>query len=322
MQRNRRKFLKYMAAGTGTTLGLSFYWLSTSKRWAAKFTRQLVADARRKIVPAPVTPKPQTWSDNEVTMAWIGHSTMLINFYGVRILTDPVLGSRIGVHLGLGTVGIKRYVAPALRIKDLPPINLVLLSHAHMDHMDLGTLGSLSRVPLTVTAKLTRDVIQGVGFKEVRELGWGEQTKLKTAKGEMEISAIQVRHWGQRWPKDIDRGYNGYILKREGKSILFGGDTAETPLFREHHSKGPFDVAIMPIGAYQPWVRSHCTPEQSFAMANAAGARYFLPVHHQAFKLSEEPMNEPIQRLQEAISKEPERLALKQVGETFVLPRT
>src|SRR3954454_13766047 len=120
MKRNRRKFLKYMAAGTGTTLGLSFYWLSTSKRWAAKFTRQLVADARRTIIPAPATPKPQTWSDNEVTTAWIGHSTMLINFYGVRILTDPVFGSRIGVHLGLGTVGIKRYVAPALRLKDLP----------------------------------------------------------------------------------------------------------------------------------------------------------------------------------------------------------
>jgi L-ascorbate metabolism protein UlaG (beta-lactamase superfamily) len=321
MKRNRRKFLKYMAAGTGTTLGLSFYWLSTSKRWAAKFTRQLVADARRTIIPAPVTPKPQTWSDNEVTTAWIGHSTMLINFYGVRILTDPVFGSRIGVHLGLGTVGIKRYVAPALRLKDLPPIDLVLLSHAHMDHMDLGTLGSLSRVPAAVTAKRTRDVIEGVGFKDLRELGWGDRTVFKNGKGELEISAFEVRHWGQRWPKDIDRGYNGYILKREGKSLLFGGDTADTPLFAELRSKGPFDLAMMPIGAYQPWVRSHCTPEQAIAMANSARARYILPVHHQTFKLSEEPLSEPIQRFQDAISHEPERLALKQVGETFVLPK-
>jgi L-ascorbate metabolism protein UlaG (beta-lactamase superfamily) len=321
MTRTRRKFLKYMAAGTATSFGLTFYWVSTSKRWAAKFTRQLMADAKRNVTPAPVTPKPLTWSDNAVSMAWIGHSTMLINFYGVRILTDPVFGSRIGVNIGIGTVGIKRYVAPALPIKDLPPIDLVLLSHAHMDHMDLGSLNRLSKVPLTVTAKLTKDVIKGVGFKEVRELGWGEDTVLKSSKGDLAISAFEVRHWGQRWPKDIERGYNGYILKREGKSILFGGDTADTPLLGELHSKGPFDVAIMPIGAYQPWVRSHCTPEQALAMANAAGARYFVPVHHQAFKLSEEPMNEPILRLQEAISREPERLALKQVGESFVLPK-
>jgi L-ascorbate metabolism protein UlaG (beta-lactamase superfamily) len=320
MKRNRRKFLKYMAAGTGTTLGLSFYWLSTSKRWAAKFTRQLVSDARRAVVPAPISPKPLTWPEDKVTMAWIGHSTMLINFYGVRILTDPVFGSRIGVHLGLGTVGIKRYVAPALRLNQLPPIDLVLLSHAHMDHMDLGSLGGLSRVPSTVSAKATQDVFAGVGFKDVRELGWGDRTIIKSRKGDLELTAFEVRHWGQRWPRDIARGYNGYILKRDGKSILFGGDTADTPLFKDLRSKGPFHVAIMPIGAYQPWVRSHCTPEQALAMANAAGAHYFLPVHHQAFKLSEEPMEEPIQRLQAAISQEPERLAVKRVGETFVLP--
>jgi L-ascorbate metabolism protein UlaG (beta-lactamase superfamily) len=321
MRRSRRKFLKMTAIGTVTGVGLGAYWINRSSKWPARVARQLLADARRGVLPAPATPQPAAWSDNEVTMTWIGHTTVLINFYGLRILTDPAFGARVGVQFGLGTAGPKRYIAPALAIKDLPPIDLVLLSHAHMDHMDMPSLNRLQKTPWVVTSKLTGEVLKGIPFKEVRELGWGESTLLKNGKGGLEISAFEVKHWGRRWPKDIERGYNGYILKREGKTLLFGGDTAETPLFGELKSKGPSDLAIMPIGAYHPWIRSHCNPEQAVAMANAAGARYLLPVHHQTFKLSEEPMNEPIERFQEALSKEPERLALKQVGETFVLPK-
>ena len=77
----------------------------------------------------------------------------------------------------------------------------------------------------------------------------------------------------------------------------------------------------MPIGAYQPWIRSHCTPEQAVAMANQAGARFIVPVHHQTFRLSDEPMTEPIERITEALAHEPERLAVRRIGETFVCPR-
>jgi L-ascorbate metabolism protein UlaG (beta-lactamase superfamily) len=102
--------------------------------------------------------------------------------------------------------------------------------------------------------------------------------------------------------------------------VLFGGDTALTPLFDGLRSRGPFRIAIMPIGAYQPWIWNHCTPEEALEMANRASAEYLLPVHHQTFKLSDEPMLEPIERLQEAISSEPERLAVTHVGQTFRLP--
>jgi L-ascorbate metabolism protein UlaG (beta-lactamase superfamily) len=118
----------------------------------------------------------------------------------------------------------------------------------------------------------------------------------------------------------LTRGYNGYLLYREGKSILFGGDTAFTPAFARAKTRGPFEVAIMPIGAYRPWIWNHCDPEQALEMANAAGAKYIVPVHHQTFKLSDEPALEPIERLQEALRGEPDRLALRQIGETFVLP--
>ena len=93
-----------------------------------------------------------------------------------------------------------------------------------------------------------------------------------------------------------------------------------TDKFAALQGHGDIDVAIMSIGAYNPWVRSHCTPEQAVHMANAAGARFIVPVHHQTFRLSFEPFGEPIERFQAALSKTPERIALREIGETFVLP--
>lgn len=310
-----------MLAGITTTIVGGAYWVSTSKRRAARWARQMMADARRGIEPAPVKPTPEHWSDNQITICWLGHSTVLINFYGIRILTDPVFGNRIGVSLGLGTVGPKRYIAPALRMAELPPIDVVLLSHAHMDHMDLPSLQRLAPATSTITAKTTRDILESTRLKTIVELPWNERTVFRSAKGELEISAVEVKHWGQRWPSERERGYNGYVLRREGRAILFGGDTAHTPLFSELRARGPFEAAIMPVGAYQPWIWNHCTPEQAVDMANRAGVRYIVPVHHQTFRLSEEPQTEPIERLEAALQREPERLALRRVGESFICPK-
>ncbi len=307
-------------AGAGSALAGAGWWLSSSKQRAARWARRLAADARRKIQPAPVQPEPGKWSDQRITMAWLGHSTVLINFYGLRILTDPTLGNRVGVSLGFGTVGPKRFVAPALTLKQLPPIDVVLLSHAHMDHMDLPTLGRLAHRAHFLTAKDTSDLLAGLNPRGLTELGWGDGTTCRTGAGDLQIEGFEVKHWGQRWPSEKPRGYNGYVLKREGKALLFGGDTALTSSFRALRSGGPIEVAIMPIGAYRPWIRNHCTPEQALEMANAAGARYVLPVHHQTFRLSDEPQMEPIERLQSALSAEPKRLALARIGETFECP--
>jgi L-ascorbate metabolism protein UlaG (beta-lactamase superfamily) len=244
---------------------------------------------------------------------------VLINFYGIHILTDPVLKNRVGISAGIGTLGPKRYVAPALSLRELPRIDVVLLSHAHYDHMDLATLRGLSPGRWIASAKATRDLLRGVS-NSVHELAWGARALFRNGKGELAVEAVEVKHWGQRWPGKLTRGYNGYVLRREGKALLFGGDTAYTPAIGELKSRGPFLAAIMPIGAYQPWIWNHCTPEQALAMANAAGADYIVPAHHQTFKLSDEPMAEPIERLQEALQKEPQRLALQRIGQTFVCP--
>ena len=259
-------------------------------------------------------PEPAKWSDNEVTICWIGHATVLISFYGVNILTDPVFGNRIGISMGLGTAGPKRYIAPALKLKELPPIHVVLLSHAHMDHMDVPSLAKL-KGSLKVTAKSTTDIFGG--GENVRELSWGDKTVARTKKGELGIEAFEVKHWGQRWPSKLERGYNGYVLRREGKAILFGGDTAHTESFAQLRSRGPFEAAIMPIAAYQPYIWNHCTPEQAVEMANAAGAKYVVPIHHLTFKLSHEPWGEPVERLRSALEKEPQRIAFERIGETM-----
>lgn len=321
MQRSRRLFLKYAAVGAGTSAAGAGWWITKSKQRAARWLRRLAVDARRNILASEHKPTPAQWSDNQVTLAWLGHSTVLINFYGIRILTDPALGNRVGISLGLGTAGPKRYIAPALRANDLPPIDVLLLSHAHMDHMDLPTLSHFKSDTFTVTAKTTTDVLQPTRLKRATELGWNERVTFKGRQGELEIQAVEVKHWGARWPSEKPRGYNGYILRREGRSILFAGDTALTPTLGQLRSQKPFDAAIMPIGAYNPWIWNHCTPEQALEMANKAGASYILPVHHQTFRLSDEPMSEPIERLQTALQKEPERLALRSVGETFVCPK-
>jgi L-ascorbate metabolism protein UlaG (beta-lactamase superfamily) len=317
----RRKFLKRFLITSSVVAGVGTFWAAKSNSRAARLLRQLYADSRRKILPAPVKPNPAAWSDNQITICWLGHATTLINFYGLKILTDPVLGNHIGPSLGIGTLGPKRYVAPALRLDELPPIDLVLLSHAHMDHMDVATMNRLASKAPIITAKTTGDVLDGTGSKKLAEMRWGEKLVFHSGKKELQLEAFEVKHWGRRWPNGIDRGYNGYVLRREGKSLLFGGDTAQTPLFLDIKSRGPFEAAIMPIGAYNPWIWNHCTPEQAVNMANFAGAKYIVPVHHQTFKLSREPMNEPLERLQSILQNEPQRIALKQIGEHFICPR-
>jgi len=276
---------------------------------------RIYAETRRPVARPKFRPTPHKWEDNAITASWLGHSTVLLNFYGVTILTDPVLLRRVGANLRIGTVGPKRMIEAALTVRQLPPIDLVLLSHAHMDHLDLPTLKRLLASPQVVTARATGDILRRTHLRNITELGWGEQGVMHTANGGVQIQAFEVKHWGARWKGDTYRGYNGYVVSREGKKIIFGGDTAWSDTFRPLRSRGPFELAIMPIGAYKPWVCSHCTPEESLRMADQAGGKFFLPIHHRTFSLGQEGPVEPMERLEAVVEKG--RLALRDVGETF-----
>jgi L-ascorbate metabolism protein UlaG (beta-lactamase superfamily) len=279
----------------------------------------MMQDSQRAVLPAPYRPQPETWRDDAITASWLGHATVLINFRGVHILTDPVLFARCGIRVPPVTIGPKRYIACALKPEELPRIDLVLLSHAHFDHLDLRSLREVSPDAVVVTARRTADIFRRIRFREVIELDWGECREIETARGGVTVSAFQLRHWGARMQYDDYRGYNSYIFERGGKRLGHMGDSARMSA-HDLASRGPIDLLCVPIGAYQPWIHAHCTPEEAVAMGDEAQARYLMPIHHQTFKLSWEPMDEPIQRFTKALQNAPQRAALTEVGQTFQLP--
>ena len=287
----------------------------------SKLLRTFAADTFREVPPAPFKPDPGSWRDDAVTISWLGHATVLIDFFGIKILTDPVLAARAGIRIGPLVIGPKRYIAPALSIEELPPIDLVLLTHAHMDHLDTWTLRRLGGRPRVVTARAISDLLDRKKFRAIHELDWGGTHSFDEWDPPLRIEALPVVHWGARMRHDSHRGYCGFLLERAGCRICFAGDTARTSTFAALGDRGGVDVFIVPIGAYDPWIANHCNPEEAVAMADEARARYLVPIHHQTFKLSWEPMHEPIQRFCRALQSEPERIAITEIGQTFVLPR-
>jgi L-ascorbate metabolism protein UlaG (beta-lactamase superfamily) len=285
-------------------------------RAAPAFWQQYASEIHRPVMPAPEQPSPEQWPDRGLHAAWLGHSTVLLKVDGLTILTDPVFSDRVGLSLGPVTLGLKRLTAPALSLKRIPRPDVILLSHAHMDHFDLPSLRALEdRRTSVITASQTSDLLRVSRYSRVEELGWGQSARA----GAVEIRAIEVKHWGARMRSDTYRGYNGYLIEAGRYRILFAGDTAETTAFRALRTSKPVDLAIMPIGAYNPWIYYHCTPEQAWRMGNDAGAEFFVPVHHQTFQLSREPFLEPIERFHEAANHDARRVAITRIGQEFHL---
>jgi L-ascorbate metabolism protein UlaG (beta-lactamase superfamily) len=266
------------------------------------------------ITPAPHRPDPAGWTDDRLTVSWLGHATVLLNFFGITVLTDPVLERRIGLGRGLVKLGPRRLIQPALRKRELPRLDAVLLSHAHMDHTDLGTLRGIPSRTRVVVQSGNRDLVRR--FHAVDELAWGERTQIAG----LEVESVETRHWGARMVTDRHRGWGGYLLRKAGRTVLFGGDTAYTDLFDRLRDRGPMDLAILPIGAYDPWVTSHASPEEAWRMFQAIGAEYLLPIHHSTFRLSREPVDEPMRRLLAVAGAERWRVVISEVGQTWSLP--
>lgn len=277
------------------------------------FWKQYARELGQPIDPPRYKPQPKLWPDTGLHAAWIGHSSVLLKIDGQTILTDPVFSSRVGLGLGPITLGLKRLVQPALSVEELPRIDLVLLSHAHMDHFDIPSLRALeSRHVEVATAHATSDLLRVDRYRKVREVSWGQTVQC----GPATIRGLEVNHWGARMRSDTWRGYNGYVIKSGRWRVVFGGDTAVTDTFSE---VGGVDLALMPIGAYNPWIRVHCDPEQAWRMSEDARAAHVLPIHHQTFNLSYEPVIEPVERLLRAAGSQRGRIALTEPGQEFHL---
>ena len=316
---NRRTFI-----GTVGTSLLGAATLPAQETTHRRSRWEMVANDDPVVAPA-ARPDPASWDNSTITAAWIGHATVLVNFFGVKFITDPVFSSRIGLNVAdLFTIGPRRLVHPALALEDLPELDFILLSHAHMDHCDIPSLDRFRRSTPVIIAANTYDVIETLDFQTVYMLDWGKWTDVAG----VHIEALEVKHFGWRYPWEQDRSrgnwngrsFNAYVLTRNGRSIVFGGDTAYQENFAALKRRpNPVDLAIMPIGAYDPWITNHANPEQALAMADQMGAYHVMPIHWRTFIQSEEPTLEPIARLRAAAADRPDRVAVEAVGQTWAL---
>jgi L-ascorbate metabolism protein UlaG (beta-lactamase superfamily) len=251
------------------------------------------------------------WERHELAAVWLGHATVLLRVGGKTILTDPVFSHAVGLDLGLITAGPRRLIAPPVDLHRLPRLDLILISHAHFDHLDRPTLRRLPKSTPVITASETADLIVDLGFKDVTELQWSQRRQL----GELSIQALPARHWGARTFLDTHRGFNAYVLEAGARRVLYAGDTAWHEEFR---GIGPFDLGIMGIGGYDPYIQGHANPEQAWTMSRHAGARHVLPIHHSTFRLSAEPVAEPLARFRAAAAGQAHRLVGERIGQIWV----
>ncbi|MCS7459061.1 MBL fold metallo-hydrolase [Paenibacillus doosanensis] len=253
----------------------------------------------------------------QTSITWIGHSSFLIQMGGVNLLTDPVWAERMGFA--------RRLSPPGLSMDELPPIDAVLLSHSHYDHMDMRTLRAWKSAQLYVPAGLGPK-LRAKGFTSVAELSWWEHAQL----GGLELHFVPAQHWTRRTLLDTNRSHwGGWVfqpaqLGEARGAVYFAGDSGYFPGFRRIGERFAIRYALMPIGAYEPeWFMSaqHVTPEEAVQAFLDVQGDVFIPMHYGAFRLADDTPREALDRLLADWRRRqlPEQaLRVLQLGETLV----
>jgi L-ascorbate metabolism protein UlaG (beta-lactamase superfamily) len=258
-------------------------------------------------------PSRDEWESSEFGAFWFGQATALLRVGGQTILTDPHFGEHAGMPIAGRNVGRRRSTSIPGSVEELPPVDVVLLSHAHMDHWEKTSLERLAGSGVTaIIPRKTRRLLPARGrhFGAVIELDWDQGETLDG----LAINALRCKHWGARYLIDVHRGYNAYVLEDDRRRLVFAADTAETDAF---DTLSDIDVAVMGIGNYYvPWDLMHSTPEQAAAMAQRMGARRMMPIHHSTFRDPCEPIGEPLERLLRVW--DPQRIICARIGEAHL----
>lgn len=246
----------------------------------------------------------------QVGVTWIGHASFLVQFPGCNLLVDPNWAKWLKV--------IKRLKRPGLEMHHLPDIDLVLVTHAHFDHLDRRTLRRVAADQPIVVPFEVGNLVHDLGFRSVHELGYWENY----THGPARVTLTPCHHWGARVLHDDHRGFGGFIIECAGRTVYHCGDTAYFPGFREIGRRFDVDVALLPIGAYDPpsGREVHMNPEQAVAAFQELGAKTMVPMHYGTFRLSYEPLDEPLRRLRACARKHgvSDRIAVMREGKPEV----
>jgi L-ascorbate metabolism protein UlaG (beta-lactamase superfamily) len=241
------------------------------------------------------TGKPVLAREGQLALTFIGHSSFFAQIGGSNLILDPIFARWLFV--------LKRLRRPGLRIRDLPVMDVVLVSHAHFDHLHRPSLRAIVRnnrrqgapAPLIIVPRHVADLVSDLGFRRIVELDWWQEHRER----DLTITHTPASHWGARIIRDMHRGYGGYVIRSGDQSLYHAGDTAYFDGFREIGQRLAPEIALLPIGAYHPasFRNVHTNPADAVRAFLDLGARWMAPMHYGSFRLSHEPLDEPLQFL-------------------------
>jgi L-ascorbate metabolism protein UlaG (beta-lactamase superfamily) len=287
--------------------------LRRKARQFGKLVKESALQAR-----AGATQRPQLVDPGRLAITFIGHSSFFLQVGGKNVLIDPNFAQWLFI--------LKRLRQPGLAIRDLPPIDYILITHAHFDHLHRPSLRAVARrtrrlrgsAPAIVVPSGVSDIVHNLGFRRIIDMKWWETFE----DAGFTVTSVPANHWGARMLRDFHRGFGGYVVRSGRHSVYHAGDTAYFNGFHEIGNRLRPEVALLPIGAYHPesFRNVHTSPEDAVQAFLDLRSRLMIPMHYGTFRLSHEPMHEPEQRLLAAAKREgvDERVLVLREGASHV----
>ncbi|UNK17812.1 MBL fold metallo-hydrolase [Paenibacillus sp. N3/727] len=270
---------------------------------------------------------------HETSVTWVGHATFFIQYEGLNIVTDPIWARRMAFTKRLGE--------PGLPIAEIPPLDIILISHSHYDHMHIASIRKLYRAETTIVVPVgLRRKMLSKGFRRVVELKWWESTTI----GGVTITFVPTQHWTRRTPFDTNTSHwGGFVLEPELQqketrdegadsqdtsrvlppNLYFAGDSGYFPGFKEIGNRFNIHIALMPIGAYEPeWFMTsqHVNPEEALQAFLDVKAETMIPMHYGTFRLADDTAQEALERMElerKRLGIGEEQIRILKHGETF-----
>jgi L-ascorbate metabolism protein UlaG (beta-lactamase superfamily) len=247
---------------------------------------------------------------------WLGHSTVLVEIDGWRVLTDPVWGPRASPSRFIGP---KRFQPVPVAMSNLPPLDAVLISHDHYDHLDFTTMRLLRRMPVPIITSLgvgTHLEAFGIAPDRIFELDWWESHRLPGT--DLSLTATPAQHFSGRGLTDGNKSlWSSWVIGGTRHRVFFSGDTGLTQEYAQTRARlGPFDLVLLEVGAFHPaWGNIHLGPENALAAHTLLGGGPLLPIHWGTFNLALHPWDEPVETLLRLAPGSDARLLLPRLGE-------